>query len=98
MQLPLRCIVCGEQPEDSGLQEGINQPHAATAFTSHGHYGSTAFDPMDGSFIEVNVCDPCLVAAAADGKVAEGRDRYLAETMQPLPAADQPALKPWSRS
>lgn len=42
-----------------------NQPHAATVFHSHGHYGSTVWDPplsMVGKTIEVTICDDCLVA------------------------------------
>lgn len=36
------------------------QPYAATVFYSGGHYGSTFFDPMDGSYIELAICDGCL--------------------------------------
>ena len=27
---------------------------------TYGHYGSTVFDPMDASYLEIVVCDPCL--------------------------------------
>ena len=30
------------------------------AFASYGHYGTAYFDPMDGSKIEIVICDPCL--------------------------------------
>lgn len=30
------------------------------AFLSHGHFGSSVFDPMDGSIIQIVLCDPCL--------------------------------------
>lgn len=57
----LSCIVCDYQPEYALPGEGdINQPYKATAFSTPGHYGSTFFDPMDGSYIEINVCDDCL--------------------------------------
>lgn len=55
------CIVCGYQPEYAIPGDAdINQPYKATAFITQGHYGSTFFDPMDGSHLEINVCDECL--------------------------------------
>lgn len=64
--MTLRCIACGAELK-SALSEDVqgmygvdNQPYAGTAFESHGHYGSMFFDPMDGSKIEINVCDDCL--------------------------------------
>lgn len=56
----LKCIVCGYQPDTAYNGCENNQPYKATAFISYGHYGSTFFDPMDGSYIEINVCDECL--------------------------------------
>lgn len=69
----LPCIVCGK-PLQNTFIEMTNQPSEGTAFESHGHYGSTAWDPMDGQYIEVNICDPCLVGAAKQGKVLQGRE------------------------
>ena len=79
--------------------EGRNEPYAATAFVTHGHYGSTAFDPMDGTFLEINVCDPCLVRQAKAGRVVEGQDYKHADgTMTRIPVNEQPPLKPWDVS
>jgi hypothetical protein len=33
-------------------------------FTTHGHYGSTAFDPADRSALRISVCDKCLLVKA----------------------------------
>lgn len=55
------CIICGRDLESAMPGSDWNQPYAGTAFTSVGHYGSTVFDPMDGSFLEINVCDRCLL-------------------------------------
>lgn len=66
------CIICGEPIEhvDRAPQPHVNQPYRGTAFSSHGHYGSTAFDPIgEGLVIEVNFCDPCLVEAAEKQRV-----------------------------
>lgn len=54
------CIVCDYQPDTAYNGCDINQPYKATAFSTQGHYGSTFFDPMDGSHLEINICDECL--------------------------------------
>lgn len=68
----LPCIACGRQLENVEA-DAENQPYNGTAFVSHGHYGSTIFDPMDGHFLEINICDACL--ALHRDRVMEGRDR-----------------------
>jgi len=55
------CIACGKVLRNV-TDDSVNQPYEGTAFTSAGHYGSTVFDPMDGSYLEIIVCDECLVA------------------------------------
>jgi hypothetical protein len=105
VELPLRCIVCGVKPDSVEQLDVNNQPYKATTFASHGHYGSTAYDPMDGSFIEVNVCDACLRESARTGRVAEGQD-YRPVTnaegsrvgMERIPHDEQEPLKPWDPS
>lgn len=72
----LPCIVCGSELDNVGIETEVNQPYAGTAFTSYGHYGSTVFDPMDRSHLEINVCDNCLVANA-------GRARHTLELPSP---------------
>lgn len=68
MSAVLPCIVCGKklEPMDSGSPN-----HAADAneFRAHGQYGSTVFDPLDGSYLAVNICDPCVVDAGVKGRV-----------------------------
>lgn len=56
---PSPCLVCGR--ELAPIQHGDVQPVGALILSSSGHYGSD-FDPMDGSVLQVNVCDPCLTA------------------------------------
>lgn len=75
--LPLPCIRC-DKPLESVFADDTgekNQPYAGTAFYSHGHYGSTAWDPpgmFNREFLELNVCDECLVHAGRVGKVVLG--------------------------
>lgn len=73
MPNPLTCIVCDYQSVEAIKHADNNHPYKATAFTSRGHYGSTFFDPMDGSYIEINVCDECLVKAEAKGQIMNSK-------------------------
>ena len=69
----MNCIVCDKPLRNAAPEEiSQNQPSGGTAFQSRGHYGSTVFDPMDGTYLEVNICDPCLTKAGAEGKVLIG--------------------------
>lgn len=66
MNTTLNCIVCEKElksalPDNERYKE-TNQPADGTAFHSRGHYGSTVFDPMDGTLAELNVCDECWAA------------------------------------
>ncbi len=65
----LPCICCRKELE-TVMPGSENQPYAGTTFHSHGHYGSTVFDPMDGSFLEINVCDECMKSHAANNRIA----------------------------
>ena len=69
----LPCIACGRELTQVMKEAVSNQPWVGTAFKSYGHYGSTAFDPMNGHFIEINVCDLCLITHTE--RVNTGRDR-----------------------
>lgn len=63
------CIVCdmkvanwdGVYPDD----EPQVHPIGGTVFRTYGHYGSSVFDPMDASYLEVVVCDGCLKSRLA---------------------------------
>lgn len=70
----LKCIVCGKTlcNVDSDVE---NQPYDGTAFTSYGHYGSTVFDPMDGTFLEINICDEDLKKASKNSQVLMGQSQ-----------------------
>ena len=35
-------------------------PSDGTAFYTSGHYGSTVFDPMDGTVAEIVICNLCM--------------------------------------
>lgn len=54
--MKLNCFRCNIELEDFSYV----QPLKGLAFISYGHYGSEYFDPMDGSTIEIVICDNCL--------------------------------------
>lgn len=59
----LPCIMCDKilDPAFPLEKETIAaQPYGATTFFSSGQYGSTVFDPIDDSMLQINVCDECL--------------------------------------
>ncbi len=61
------CIACHGHMQN--LDEEGNQPKDGLEFISYGHYGSTVFDPMNGSYLVINLCDDCLKKASAKGWV-----------------------------
>lgn len=60
-RLPLPCFACGEQLQPVFTML-TRKPAEAIEFCAHGQYGSTVFDPQDDSQIQINICDPCLLA------------------------------------
>ena len=62
------CVVCGKrlEPVFDCLH---NQPNDGIVFTSQGNYGSTVFDPFDGTAVSVNICDSCFKKAVKKGFV-----------------------------
>ncbi len=71
--ITLSCVRCDKPLESVGKnwpeEFECNQPYDGTTFISHGQYGSTVWDPFDGSYIEINVCDDCLQELAEDNRV-----------------------------
>ena len=68
--MTLPCIVCKKDLKGvSSPTSEPNHPTDALSFTSHGQYGTRVFDPMDGTWIEINICDPCLIEAAQNKQV-----------------------------
>lgn len=62
--MTIHCLKC-----DKTLPEfGAMHPMKGLHFSTYGHYGSTFFDPMNGSTLNVFVCDDCLSEAFDAGK------------------------------
>lgn len=75
------CALCGSELEN--VQSPVNQPYGALALRSEGHYGTTSFDPMDGSYLELNVCDECVKRLRDESKIihvsADGSEEIWSE-------------------
>lgn len=82
---PWPCVICGGEVEAlSPPFDYGHQPYKATTFTTRGHYGSTVFDPMDGSMLEINIHDACLLA-----------HQYRVGYLPRMPIAEQ-VREPWT--
>lgn len=70
----LPCAVCRKALE--AMDGDADAPYAANIFESHGHYGSTAYDPPGGEHLELLICTDCLTAMKANSTI----HRVLAAT------------------
>jgi hypothetical protein len=62
-----------------------NHPDDGCAAIVYGNYGSTVFDPLNGSYLELNICDGCLVGAALKGRVLYHAGRVRPHLRNPTP-------------
>lgn len=87
MNQPLRCLVCGMQPDHIIKDKPGYQPLGATMFSAGaGHYGSI-WDTMSSyRSLEINVCDACLVAH---------KDRVAVMLTEPRPPRPEPQFIAW---
>jgi hypothetical protein len=67
------CIVCGAVLREALPDHSENQPNDGVYAVISGNYGSTVFDPFDGTHLEIVVCDPCLIKAGIRDRVLVGR-------------------------
>jgi hypothetical protein len=67
----LRCVVC--EKAMMNISDKCHQPIDGLAFHTCGHYGSTYFDPVDGSYLELSICDECVKEADRKGLVGRGK-------------------------
>jgi hypothetical protein len=62
----IMCFVCASQMKNWSYKrdDGSQSVHPidGIAFSTYGHYGSTVFDPMDGSRLEIAICDECITS------------------------------------
>lgn len=68
------CFICDKELEN--FAESDNHPLNGTEFITHGHYGSSVFDPMDGTSLAINICDKCLKAGIKKGRAITYREQH----------------------
>ena len=60
----IHCICCEKGIVNATYMypegEKVVHPEDGTHFVTYGNYGSTVFDPMDGSYAEIAICNACL--------------------------------------
>ena len=75
-----RCLICENDIQIDGIAVSN-----ATIWSTHGNYGSGAYDPMDpGVFLEAFICDSCLIRKK--GLVEEVVIRHRNEVIERRPA------------
>lgn len=52
--------MCEEEQTMFDYQSDVFHPMDGTHFLTYGHYGSTVHDPMDGSYLNIIICNKCL--------------------------------------
>lgn len=63
----VHCVCCGKELQN--ISRDGHQPYDGLAFHTYGHYGSTYFDPMNGSYLQLSICDECVEKAESKGFV-----------------------------
>lgn len=80
------CIICKREVEnwDEAYPEDKPQVHPidGTVFRTYGHYGSSVFDPMDASYLEVVFCDSCLKELMRNSVVYKGVNKQYESELE----------------
>lgn len=54
------CVKCNKKLRNIDDRDNQVQPNDGVAFITYGHHGSTFFDPCNGDYMQIVVCDECL--------------------------------------
>jgi hypothetical protein len=71
------CVVCKKNLDPVHKDGFVEQPWQANTFSTYGTYGSEYFDPLDGSFIYLNICDTCLESLEALGHARRSENKFI---------------------
>lgn len=108
MKIKRFCIVCEKQLASAGSNHGdlemeiTDPPSHGIHMTSHGNWGSTAFD-CPGGYIEMTLCDECLKEKAKKGfihyiRIETPDKKFHVKTFEPEKDWDEPYMSPKERS
>ena len=60
----IACFCCDKSMENMHYKSRDSyvyvHPMSGLHFQTYGHYGSTVFDPIDGSSLDIAICDECI--------------------------------------
>lgn len=95
----LPCAVCRKLLER--IDGDPDVPYDANIFTTHGHHGSTAFDPVfGGEHLELHICTDCMMTMrenAAIHRVLKATEATPEQTFIWGSAEDPREDNPWNR-
>lgn len=63
----INCFCCDKELDNMHYESRNKEsyvyvhPMGGLHFQTYGHYGSTVFDPMDGSSLDIAICDECVM-------------------------------------
>ena len=60
MAKTIQCFKCDKELENWNYRNILVHPMKGLHFLTYGHYGSSFFDPMDGSTLNIAICDECV--------------------------------------
>lgn len=67
IETKIDCIACGKELDNIEYTTRSNgtkvevHPMDGLHFRTYGHYGSTIFDPIDGTYLDIAICDVCIM-------------------------------------
>ena len=59
----LNCFKCSKELENFDWSRSAVHPNGGLHFITHGHYGSRVFDSMNGTILNIVLCDECVIGA-----------------------------------
>lgn len=63
----INCFCCDKELDNMHYKSRNTEsyvyvhPMGGLHFCTNGHYGSSVFDPMDGSSLDIAICDECVM-------------------------------------
>lgn len=56
------CFVCDKPLHNFQWDDRVEvHPSDGLSFRTYGHYGSVVFDPMNGTYLDIAICDLCIM-------------------------------------
>ena len=69
------CVICDKKLDNIDDRDDQVQPNNGLAFITYGHRGTNFFDPCNGDYLQIVVCDECLKALDSEEKLVYNTTR-----------------------